>query len=207
MICDIIQQENLRAFGDIAYNNAPFTAVIPQVFPDAKLIVLVRDGRDFVRSVYTSERPDPLPVGWLDADTELTDLEKYVAFGRLRPVPGLPDHACWNDMTAVQKNAWLWSETYRIIIDGLSAWNDTQTMIVRAEDFFADVEGTYRNIRCFLGFKFEMSRQTKSLLTSNINKRSSKSSYVLPHHSNWNQKTQCEFWSEAEMMMHNLGYR
>ncbi len=42
-------------FGDIAYNYAPFVRVIPELLPEAKLLVVFRNGRSFIRSAYTTE--------------------------------------------------------------------------------------------------------------------------------------------------------
>jgi len=207
-VATIIADENLRAFGDIAYNNSPFVAAIPKVFPKARLIVLVRDGRDFVRSVYTSDRPDPTPVGWLDADVELSDLERYIALGRLRPLPADPVANKWPTMSAVAKNAWLWAETYRVVMDGVeSSWNQDQVMIVRAEDMFADPAEKYHEIRDFLGFRWPVSPDVETLLKVQINARPGNSSYLLPKHPEWDKFTGDDFWAYAFATMDRLGYK
>lgn len=203
----IIEDEGLRGIGDIAYNNSPFVGAIPKVFPTARLIVLVRDGRDFVRSVYTSERPDPTPVGWLDDGVELNDLEKFIAFGRLRPVPGSELGAAWPDMTPVEKNAWLWAETYRIVLDAVEeAWSPDRVKIVRAEDMFADPTGVYGEIREFLRFDWPVNESVQDLLTRRINSRSKSSSYILPKHPDWTSDVTEAFWAQAGPMMDRLGY-
>ncbi len=196
----------VQAIGDIAYNNSPFVGVIPKVFPNARLIVLTRDGRDFVRSVYTSDRPDPTPVGWLDEDTELTDLERYIAFGRLRPLPADPLHERWSGLTPIQKNAWLWAETYQLIYNELATWDKEQLLIVRAEDLFGDPTGVYARIRDFLGFNWSQGPEVESLLSRTINKRSGSNSYILPHYSEWDGDLKAQFDEFAGTTMQLLGY-
>lgn len=206
IMLEILDNHNYNFLGDIAYNYAPFTEVIPSVFEHAKLIVLTRDGRDFVRSVYTSDRPDPLPVGWLDENTELTDLEKFVALGRLRPLPGSNDEERWKNMSPVQKNAWLWSETYRKIFDGLKSWKAENYIVVRSEDFFSNTEAVYSKIRNFLGFSGVLTDETYTLLRTQVNRRASSGSYILPHYSRWPLKISKQFWGEATEMMQRLNY-
>lgn len=206
VISEIIREQRLSAFADIAYNYAPFVRVMPAVFENAKLIILARDGRDFVRSVYTSDRPDPLPVGWLDSAVELTNLEKYVALGRLRPLADSDTYDRWRDMSPIQKNAWLWSETYRLILDGLTDWKKSNVLMVYAEDFFFDTKSTYSRIREFLSIQGELPEKTKELLSARVNRRSSNNSYVLPHYSQWSVDILDQFWSEAQPMMQRLGY-
>ncbi|MEP2705240.1 MAG: sulfotransferase [Paracoccaceae bacterium] len=202
----IVVDQQLECFGDIAYNNAPFVHVIPEVFPTAKLLVIVRDGRDFVRSVYTSQRPDPLPVGWLDQELELSDLERYIAMGRLRPRKETEDSERWPQLTPVAQNAWLWAETYRVILDGLQSWPDSQYIIVRAENFFDNTVEEYDRIRKFLGFSWPLNDSVRTLLTKRINTRSSNNHYILPKYKDWEHQDRQDFWSEAGEVMERLGY-
>lgn len=206
-MAEIASRENLRALGDIAYNNSPFVGVIPEIFPEARLIVLTRDGRSFVRSVYTADRPDPTPVGWLDDDVELTDLERYIALGRLRPRRDDPLAQTWRDLDPVEKNAWLWAETHRLIMDGVKqGWPEDQVRIVKAEDMFADPRGIYTGLRAFLGLEDEMGAAVETLLDARINARSSSSSYILPKPTEWDAWTRAKFDRFAGAMMKRLGY-
>jgi len=199
-------EKELRGLGDVAYNYAPFVSAIPAVFPAAKLIVLVRDGRDFVRSVYTSERPDPTPVGWLDDDVDLSPLERYVQLGRLRPADAEEPRAHWKQMTALEKNAWLWSETYRLIFDGLEQWNEDNLMIVKFEDFIADTVSEYKKIRTFLGWdNTPVPESVIELVKKPINSRGRDYKILKPWR-DWSREESELFMSQASEMMKKLGY-
>ncbi len=206
-VYDICEKEKLKGFGDIAYNNSPFVSVIPKVFPEARLIVLVRDGRNFVRSVYTSDRPDPTPVGWLDATTELTDLERYIAMGRLRPLKGSASFEEWKNYSPIEKNAWLWAETYRTVLKGVAnSWSNDQVLFVKSETFFSETEQCYDEIRDFLGIDWPKTDKVEALLKDRINGRKSNKSYILPSHGDWDQTALDEFWRQSKDMMDYFGY-
>lgn len=202
----IAERENLRAFGDIAYNNAPFTAAIPFIFPQARLIVMVRDGRDFVRSAYTAVRPDPTPVGWLDIDTSLTPLEKYISFGRLRPLDAEEPGSAWQGMGALERNAWLWAETMRLIHEGLANWDDEKVLILRFEDFFAAPLEQYPKVRAFLGLDdAPMPEKIGVMASARINRRGA-GECILPPWREWTKEQAQAFMRQAEGMMARWGY-
>lgn len=49
------------------------------------------------------------PAGWPDRSKPLTDREKFIELGRLKPQPGHRDHASWSEWSAIQRNIWLWT--------------------------------------------------------------------------------------------------
>jgi len=206
MIERIASDKGLKGIGDVAYNNAPFTRIIPSVFPNAKLIVIVRDGRDFVRSVYTSERPDPTPVGWLDINTDLTELERFIEFGRLRPFDAFDEGSWWQDATPVEKNAWLWAETYRLIFDGIDlSWNRKNIHIIKFEEFITDIPGQYAEVRSFLDIDGPMPAEVKKLFEKPVNRRA-RDARILPEWRMWTDEDKAFFLRHAEGMMTRLGY-
>lgn len=201
---ELAAERGLAHLGDVAYNYAPFVHALPTLFPAARLVVLVRDGRDFVRSVVTDETPDPTPVGWLDDDREMDRVERFIALGRLRPVPGSDEARTWPEWSLVEKNAWLWAETYRVILDGMSQWPEDQVKLVRFEDLMADIPGVYAEIRAFLGIDGPIGPDTERLLTTRINERRRR---VLPPPSEWSDEIRADFDRRADAMMRRLGYR
>jgi hypothetical protein len=192
-----------RLLGDIAYNYAPFVKALAQFFPGAKLIFLHRDGRDFVRSAYTAETPDPTPVGWLDQDRELSTVERYIALGRLRPRDEDDLHDQWDDLHPVEKNAWLWSETNRLILDGLADWPADGFLQVRFEDFRSGIVDEYQRIRAHLGLEGPLQKAVEGLLATKINARRS---HLLPPWPDWDSEIRSMFWRHAGPMMERLGY-
>ena len=112
----LFDQYEKTTIAEIAYYLSPFTAALAKEFPGAKLIFLTRNGADFVRSVYTDENPDPMPVGYVDRDA-LSPVEKFVEAGRLKMRDIDNATIIWHRYSAFQRNAWLWAETNRIVLD------------------------------------------------------------------------------------------
>ncbi len=202
-LAEVLACSGKSRLGDIAYNYAPFVGDLAAAFPDAKLLILVRDGRDFVRSVVTNEIPDPTPVGWLSADRTITNQEKFIALGRLRPLPDSPHFEAWESYSLIEKNAWLWSETYRLILDGVKAWPQEMVLIIKSEELFQNSIACYARIRAFLGIDHPMSSITEELLKTPINSRGD---HVLPHWREWSAEMIDEFDRQASEMMQRLDY-
>ncbi len=160
-----------RFVGDIAYNYAPFVSAIRELYPESKLIFIYRNGRDFVRSAYTKESPDPTPVGWLDSDRKLDGVERYIALGRLRPSEKDPLAASWPSLSPIAKNAWLWSETNRIAMKSIRDWPKQSVYWLKYEDFFSDPIIGYESLRQFLGFDWSVSSETLAVFDRKINAR------------------------------------
>jgi len=198
----LFDQRKVQALGDIAYYYAPFVDAMRVAFPNARLIYLYRDGREFVRSAITSEIPDPTPVGWLDRKPT-TKIERFISLGRLRPRPESHLSDIWPNLTAIERNTWLWSETNTIILDALGTWDDSRVFRVRFEDFVSDVLGTYEEIRLFLGFSGQMSKHVVRLIERPINSRVEKK---LLTWDKWRVGEKEGFMKYGGPMMDRLGY-
>lgn len=94
---------------DVAFYNAPLIAQLAAVHPDAAIIAVVRGCEGFVRSATILEGEDLQPAGWPDPAKPLTDRERFVEIGRLRPDNGSPAGQCWPEWSGVQRNIWLWA--------------------------------------------------------------------------------------------------
>jgi len=198
----IRKQQRKKILGDIAYNYSPFVRSIHHQFPKAKIIYIYRNGIEFVRSVVTNAAPDPCPVGWQEHGRKQSREERYIALGRLRPLPADPISNQWQHMDVIAKNAWLWAETNRIIQDALKDIPNTNILTIKFEDFFADVDAGYRELVAFLGVDDAMP-SVQELLHTHINTRSEK---TLPTWDEWSDEMRKSFLCHAGDMMQNLGY-
>ncbi|MEM8814316.1 MAG: hypothetical protein AAGE85_00670 [Pseudomonadota bacterium] len=99
---------NARLLVDVAFYNAPLLWPLSEQHPDAALFVIFRRCEGFVRSATIVSGEDMQPAGWPGRSKPLTDREKFIALGRLRPKPGSGDDALWADWSAIQRNIWLW---------------------------------------------------------------------------------------------------
>ena len=191
-------------FGDVAYNNSPFIGELANQFPESKFLISIRDGREFVRSATVLKGEDTTPVGWAENSKPLTPLERYIALGRLQPRQNSPVINKWENWNAFQKNCWLWSETNKLIFDGISLLEEDRYQIVRLEDLKNSPLETYSNIRDFLGIKCDLTRAGEGLLrTKSVNK---KNNYDIPEYREWTDEMKSFFHDQAGQMMEKLSY-
>jgi hypothetical protein len=189
--------------GDIAYNYAPFIGAIGVQFPDAKLIAIFRNGVDFVRTATQTSGVDETPVGWAPAGKDLSAVEKFVALGRLAPQAGSELAARWEDMDHFARNAWLWAETNRLILDGIALRPPGTTCVLRFESFFADPPAGFAAVRRFLGLPGDASPAALERLARPINRREQK---VVGTPDTWTAAQRDCFAELAGPVMHQLEY-
>jgi hypothetical protein len=203
-IIDQLNLEGVSHFGDIAYNNSPFLVPLSVRFPQAKFVIIVRDGRSFVRSATVMEGEDETPVGWPPTNKKLTPLEEYISLGRLQPRRGSPLEQPWRTWDAFEKNVWLWAETNTIILDALDVIASDRWLLVRFEDFVSDTLRVYLKIREFLGFEQDLSEEARSVLMSKVVNASG--SYAIASYSDWSSAQKEHFHHYAGSIMDRLGY-
>ena len=185
---------------EIAYYLAPFVAVLPELYPDAKVLYLTRDGRTFVRDIYVDETPDPMPVGYLDRGPA-TKQELFVSYGRLRPNQDDALAGSWPEMSPFEKNTWLWTETNRLILDGLDKWPEEQVMHLKMEDMFQ--KNLLGEALGFLGVEGVADDKIEEILGKRVNSRKK---LVLPQWPEWSGWHRERFNDLALDMMRRLGY-
>ena len=93
---------------DVAFYNAPLLVPLARRYPDAALFVLFRRCEGFVRSATIVTGEDRQPAGWPDRSKPLTDRERFISLGRLKPEAGRYDAEQWSEWSAIQRNIWLW---------------------------------------------------------------------------------------------------
>jgi len=184
---------------DVAYYYAPFARALPARFPTSRLAVIVREGKAFVRSAYTSEVPDPMPCGFVDP-RELSTHERFCAAGRLRPRAGTPADAAWAAWTPFQKNCWLWAETNRLLLDALPAWGERGALF-RFEDLLSGGAAGLEPLLAFLGLEVEPAA-VEAVLAQSLNARTGK---VLPPANEWSDDLHAQFEAIAGETARRLG--
>jgi hypothetical protein len=203
-IIERLDLDGVSHFGDIAYNYCPFLLPLSIRFPEARFLVMVRDGRSFVRSATVIEGEDEAPVGWPPEGKDMSQLERYIALGRLQPRRGSPLETTWSGWTAFEKNVWLWAETNTILLDSLKAIEADRWLLVKFEDFVSDALGVYARVRKFLGFEQALSDAVKAVLLSPV--VNARKAYALPGYDDWTQHQKAHFHQYAGSVMDRLGY-
>lgn len=198
------KQFHKSVVADIAYNYVPFIKNLPELYPDAKLIVMFRDGRDFVRSAYVDDVPDLTPVGWPDPEKELTKLERYIEIGRWRPLDSDAPDSEWRTMDSFEKNCWLWAETNKVLLNSIEYWNPKNVLILKFEEFFSDVAAHYATVRKFLELDGNIPDTVLALINKPvINVRLRKK---IPKWTEWDSEIQAKFDRQACSVMEKLDY-
>ncbi len=93
---------------DVAFYNAPLLKALAAIHRSAHLLVMFRRCEAFVRSATIIRGEDLQPAGWPDPAKPLTDRERFIQMGRLRPAPTSAEADAWHSWTAIQRNIWLW---------------------------------------------------------------------------------------------------
>ena len=114
---------------DVAYYNAMLGEEILALHPQARMIGIIRDCEGFVRSATTIEGEDPLPVGWPDPNKSLSEREKFISMGRIRPGKASSDRSLWSGWGAIQRNIWLWRETNLRLCAAKDAYEDRVALV------------------------------------------------------------------------------
>lgn len=93
---------------DVAFYNAPLLFPLARRYPDAAFFAVFRRCEGFVRSATIVTGEDRQPAGWPDRSKPLTDRERFISLGRLKPAAGSEDAEYWPEWSAIQRNIWLW---------------------------------------------------------------------------------------------------
>jgi hypothetical protein len=121
-----------RTFVDSSNLYIYFIDALHLLNPDAKFILTVRNGKDFVRSAFSRR--------WHEQN----------AFGTVPPVNDRYFKQ-WDSLTPIQKNAWIWDYRNRKALEGLKLIPREQKLVLRIEDI--DKQDTLDRLESFTGNK------------------------------------------------------
>lgn len=147
---------------------------------DIKIVLGVRDGRDFVVSGVTR--------GYHDES-------KYPLFGMI-PTIDDPYYKRWPSMTPLERCAWMWAYRNQKALDRLSEVPEQNKYIVRLEDL--GNKKILKRLEDFLGVKAK-----KRFLKKRVN---SNSSTLYPPKEEWTDEMNRKFNEIAGGLMVNFGY-
>ncbi len=132
-----------------------FAPVILKAIPSVKFIHLVRHPADIV----TSGMRRNWYGGHPSDDTRITPTSSHV-FER-----------DWSSMNQLGKNAWLWSETNRWIMDFLKAVPENQHITVRAEDLYNKKFDVIDDVFDFVGADAPSQKRINKVLSKKHNQQ------------------------------------
>lgn len=178
VIMDLHQGVDEKSFVDSSNLYIYFIDAIHILNPSARFILAVRDGRDFVRSSFSRK--------WHESKT----------FGTV-PLYGDAYFEKWNEMTPIQKNAWIWTYRNKQALQGLGPLPAGQKLTIRIEDLANP--GKIDLIENFTGLKIKEEDGAKKRY--NVNP-----SFDLPPKEEWTLQMNREFFEIAGGLMRAFKY-
>lgn len=139
-----IGPEGVSRFGDASEDLLYSANLLADAFPDAKLIQIIRDGRDVVCDMLTDQRM----LAWLRPNMAKIDTRF--------PNPFLgtwtePERAVWREASIAGKCALRWRGTVRISARLRRQMPDEGLLTIRYEDLVADAGRVRANVADYLG--------------------------------------------------------
>lgn len=178
VILDLHQGIDSKTFVDSSNLYIYFIDALYLLNPEIKIILMVRNGQDFVRSALSRR--------W----------HEHNAFGTA-PLRNDRYFSKWDSLTPIQKNAWIWEYRNRKALDGLSTLPAKQRLVLRIEDVHK--QETLCMLEAFTGKKVSDIESAKRRHNANP-------AFSLPPKEEWTEQQRDEFNAVAGEMMSFLGY-
>lgn len=177
--------------------------LLDELFPEARFVHLVRDGRKVASSYFHKladecydDRSTAILARYIDdyPDTSTPPPEKKYWWPQ--PRRGAPDRAAFLALDQFQRIAWHWAESNRAALSKLRAISPERRLFVRLEDLTADPTEAARLLD-FLGLPHLDDAQAILAKPHNVNRPVDRMLTAEETH---------RFWPIAGDMMRELGY-
>ena len=109
----LAQNHNIHHYGEVNSALRYHAKAIKVAMPRARLLHLVRDGREVVRSVMERRHYTPETTGHHD----------------LRPLPSDPLYERWDTLSRFEKVCWLWTDANRRLAEEVPRWVSFESLI------------------------------------------------------------------------------
>ena len=167
---DFLDSDNsLTHLLDLVYNK----------FTEAKFILCVRDGRDYVTSAANRN--------WHTYDC----LDH-------KPLPNEEYYNDWDNMSMIQKNAWSWVYKNMRCLEMFKSIPEEQTYIFKVEDSKDDDK--LKQLESFVGFELDIDTLRHKKVNSN------NQTNVMPYKDAWTEEMKKEFDDIASNLMKKFNY-
>jgi len=202
-ICRQVHRNRCDVYVESNNNLAYLIPVLRGCFPKYKLVHVVRDGRDVVRSWYSKTVRPPGGDG-----REVLFLSEQDHRRRLQAIDLQDDpyRDRWAAMTRFERLCWLWAKKDSIIQDAIAG--DERAMSIHFEDIFDSTRGYpgLWKIIDFLGLRARM-RVSRDELAERMTMRMNRTGHHrLPHWREWSPEQMRQFVAIAGDHMVRCGY-
>lgn len=181
-IYERINSQKADTYGEVTGTLRYQVGALRKVFPGGTLLLLVKDGRDIVRSIF------PWPFYEKGAKGAYA----------LEPLPGDPYFAEWSNMTRFEKLCWSWLDANRILLEHIPVKH-----AVKLESLTRDFSYFKQNVVDRLGLSLTYEQWWASVKVQSPN---ASKNYAFPHWSEWSQGEVDAFERICGKMMERLGY-
>lgn len=176
---DLVRDREVRVYGEVNSALRYHGQALKSAFPQAKLMHLVRDGRDVVRSVMSRAHYMPGATGHL----------------ALEPNPSDPLYDRWPTLSRFEKVCWLWADANRRLSEELD-W------VVKFEQLTGDYDYFRDNIIDQFGLEVSADRwQAETNRPRNVTK-----TFTFPRSRDWDATLAAQFDAICGEQMAVLGY-
>ncbi|MEW6108123.1 MAG: sulfotransferase [Nitrospirota bacterium] len=178
VILDLHQGIDGNSFIDSSNLYIYFIDAIYKLYPSAKIILTVRNGKDFVRSAYSRR--------W----------HERKQFGMV-PLRNDPYFKRWESMIPLQKNAWIWDYRNRKAIEGLISVPEKNKLMLKIEEI--ENRETLDRLESFSGKEIKRDYARR--------RYNANPAFDFPVKEDWSDAMKAEFDEIAGEMMKYFGYR
>jgi hypothetical protein len=178
VMLDLHQGIDRRTFIDSSNLYIYFIDALYALDPATRVILLVRNGKDFVRSALSRR--------WHEQNI----------FGTL-PLRNDSYYEKWPSMNPLQKNAWIWVYRNKKALEGLKKVPEGNKMIVKVEDIRK--EDILDTLKVFTGIELKEREWAAKRVNANP-------SFGLPPKGEWSDSMNRDFDEIASGMMRFFGY-
>jgi len=161
--------------------------VILNALLDARFIHLVRDPRSVIRSGMRRK--------WFDGHPNDGT--------RITPLSGTQHAANWSRYDVFQKNAWLWNETNRWILEFTNTLPAGRVLTIRSEDIFSGRSDSLRALYQFIGSSIPPASRITGLLKKKLNAQQSGD---FPNWAHWSDTQITDMINVVRETSEKLGY-
>lgn len=202
-ICEQMHRAGCDYYVEANNNLAYLIPVIRKIFPDYRIIHIVRDGRECVRSSYSKtvtqrgrRRSEVLFMSEQDHRRRLQAID----------LPDDPYHARWPHMDRFERMCWYWVKKDSVIRDALL--NDERAITVRFDTIFDENKGYQGlwDIIEFLNLRERISLTESGFRQLLKTKENRTQKYLIPHWSEWTSRQKEQFREIAGEHMELYGY-
>jgi hypothetical protein len=184
-------------------NLALLLPVVRVLLMHCRIVHVVRDGRDFVRSAYSKTVPSARRRGETVLVMSEQDPRKRL---QATDFPDDPYQSRWAHMDRFERCCWLWVKVDSLIREAIAG--DGRAITVKFEDVF-DKSSGYPGLRTiveFLGLKERLCVDTADIAGLMAVKENRTQRYLLPHWTDWPAEQMRVFRDIAGAHMALYGY-